>query len=426
MTDVGAAQAVPDGSPAGVEAAPAVTPDAAAAPAPSPAPDASPAEGGAQSATQPDTATQPASPTGTRVYRNAREFREAMRNRLSEQLGTGEQAAEKPPQPRDELGRFQSPAAAEASADSPAPQPGAQVDEATEATPATEQVPEGFVRLEVPEGHPLRDRGVTSIVAPEAEADYHRYQLNNPVRARAVEEARLAQREAEQRAQQLEQELLRTQAQLETYLSVFTNADVTDQLQRIRDEYGEEGALRYLRGLLVEQQERIDRAVDERVQERLAVEVQQQAQGIVRSLIAERPQRYPHWSDEELRRVVAAWGSYMDQAGVQHFDRQAFYEFADGLYRRNPSAQADLQQRVQQQIAALREKAEKAAEERARRETEERIRREQEEAAALRRRFNPLAHIPAGAATPGTAVGAQASRPMSTREWRQALRRLPA
>lgn len=312
---------------------------------------------------------------------------------------------------RDELGRFTPSAATEAAAE---PTSSAEPVTATtesvaplDAPAATDAVPEGYVKLDLPEGHPLRDRGHTHSIVPAAQEEYHRWAINNAVRNNQLQEAQRHRREAEDALIRMNAELA---ARQEFALEALKNPALSQHIAEIRAEWGDEAAERYVAGLMAEQQGNIQQRVQAELQRVNAAAVNRQATEFVDGAIRASLQRYNHWTEGEIRRAVAAYGSTLAAEGRDNATLDDFLDFADVLYVRNPV--------VRDELSRYKTETQRATEERQRQEAAEAERRRLQDA-ATRAAEVPFAGIPAtlhAGRTMPAAVG-----PANVRDARRAL-----
>ena len=311
--------------------------------------------------------------------------------------------------PRDEQGRF-------VAADAATPEtPAAEAAPEGDTPAATDEVPAGYVRIDLPEGHPLRERGRESALVPEADQDYHRWAVNNAVRARSLEQMRENAAQIEQRAVELHATL---QAREAFVAELFNNPAVITQVQEIREYHGEDAAKRFVAGLMSEQAEGVQERVRTASQQYQQQQIDQQAHAYVENVLQQSAARYAEWGPQEIRESLAAFGSYIEARGVAEPSPEDFFRFADAAYIATPRVQESL--RAQQarereaQDAAARQARE--AEEAARAQAE----RERLQAAATVQNTNPWGRIPVSANT--GQVHAPQEGPRSYRDFKQSLR----
>lgn len=147
-------------------------------------------------------------------------------------------------------------------------------------------VPPGMVRIEVPEGHPLRDQGVDHIHALESEERSHRAALNAAARRSEVEQYR-------QEIARLQDERIRLQAQVEAR-------------QKSGDPMADPAAMEIYQALL-----EVDPAQAERYKRGLEWEAQQAAEARYGELSAERQQA-------ETQQAIQQFVAGAEQAVVEY------------------------------------------------------------------------------------------------------------
>lgn len=334
-------------------------------------------------------------------------------------------------QPRDESGRFQpTPPPEDVRVQEPPtePQPEPPPDDGRPApsktpteTPAPEPppVPEGYVRIEVPEGHPLRTRG-THRVVPKEDEEYFRWGMNNHVRESTA-------REAEQRAQELQRQLqesreqgLRHQAELnalkEQTAELYGDPKILERAKEIRETWGDEDAERYLAGALAGYQDRSAKAYEElTVAERTRV-VQAEANQFTTQATELYRQRYPGWSPDRYRKAIVAYGAMLEANGQNAADISEFQQMTDAQYYNDPQ--------IRQRFQAYREQKQNAERETVRKEEVERLRAEQQkqrEEAEINRQKYPFMRMPANAAPARVGVPSVDRRPVSVTDQKRRL-----
>ena len=144
--------------------------------------------------------------------------------------------------PRDEQGRFA------AVNETPASEPSVAATAPTPETATTEAAPPSDAnRIQIPDGHPLRDRGRQYL--DELTPEESRSLFNNPVKQRDVEQSR-------REAQELRMENARLKAEAaarkEIATQAFSSPEVVARYAEIREAWGEVEAQRYLRGVEAE------------------------------------------------------------------------------------------------------------------------------------------------------------------------------
>lgn len=225
---------------------------------------------------------------------------------------------------------------------------------------ATPDVPAGFVRIELPEDHPLRERGKDSILAPEAEADEYKGLAGSYARRREVEQATEYAKQVENRALQLEREVMQAKANYDALSEAWEQAlqspALLQQIQEVREYQGEEAAARMIRGIKAELSEKGNARLQEIQQQFVQQQVEHTATEFLGTALRAGQQRYPQWSEQEFRQALAVYGSHADATRVQKLDLNEFFDFADVIYVRKPEVQQALrsamEQRQQQEAAA--------------------------------------------------------------------------
>ena len=260
--------------------------------------------------------------------------------------------------------------------------------EATEEPGAT-SVPPGFVKLPLPEGHPLRDRGREFLIAPEGQEAEYRSLINQPARkehlTRAVSERDEARREVAR---------VKAEAEFwETHGGEVFGPDFQQRYKDILETYGQEeaeaykaGKLQEVQGRLQEAQQEADRAFNE---QEAVTEAGRFRNAVLYDALGDGQNagKFPHWTEHEVRSAIQSFGAYINQrvqvGEVVELNAQNWYRFAAPLYAAKPEVQAELRARGEAESA-------KRIEEEAQRREKERL-----EAAAQTRATNPMGTMPA-------------------------------
>lgn len=295
------------------------------------------------------------------------------------------------------------PAAAQQDAAEPAAGPARDPETGRFTSPAaTEEVPAGFVRIELPEAHPLRDRGRDYVLAPEGQEAEYRNLVNTPVRRAELEAAT-------QRAEALEQQMIQYQATLqarnEFLQQVLTDPTLAQRLAEVREVYGEDAAQDFLNGILARQDGSIKERVEQLAQAAEAQRTAQAAQQFFTDVTAQASSLFPHWSAGEVQEALYAFGSFCEAKNVPSATLQDFVEFANPYYIRHP--------RVQEEVRGYlsRQEQEQAAKQQALEEQAQRL------------AGNPMGRIPVAAVHAGATAPVTAPRAANAAEARKNLGR---
>ena len=323
-------------------------------------------------------------PTPVREAMDATSIRREARERADAKAA---ERGEAPPhhsetQPRDEGGKF---------TEEETTEPGESTAEA-EGTATSETEPtgpaDGFVRLDVPSGHPMLDRGKSYLDVPaESERDV-RSLLNDPVRRAAVTAA-------EERVATAEREAARLKARLDALASPEAKALDDPKHQAVYDDlkeaYGEEYADQYLAGLDAQK----EKLVEDRTADAIAAA---EMTGVARQFLAgveqHAPGRYGVWQQSgelagHLSRALQSYSARVDAVGETP-DVNAFFADMDAQYIRDPRVQTQIKEWESNQQAAR----EKALEEKLRTSIREDLTKEAADA-RTRHRTNPMGRLPA-------------------------------
>src|SRR3989304_413329 len=158
-------------------------------------------------------------------------------------------------QPRTESGKFTTEATDEAAA-AAEPLTPAEAGDSGPGEPSAEAAEDqpleaGKVRIELPEGHPLRDQGRTFYDVPEMEERQWREAINGAARRKEVDEARTALQQREKELAEMRRQALLRDAEARFQQekgSEFWTADHQQKYQDILDTYGPEDAEAYKAG----------------------------------------------------------------------------------------------------------------------------------------------------------------------------------
>lgn len=404
------------------------TAQAAVVPAPAEAspgiPTPTPTQDGAAAAV-----VQPTAPT------NAREFRQSLRERVVASTRADAVTTETPAEPAAPSDA----AVPDSTSAAPAPVLDAQGrahdpatgkflpsgEQTTDASPATAPVPDGYVRLPVPEGHPLRDRGRESVTVPASEEDYHRWALNEPTRRAELKESR-------ERIAQMEEQLLRSQAEAAARQKweQGLSPEIREKLAAVEAVDPETAALmrRGLEAALPELAETEFRTLaDQRQQEAMEREVESFRQSAHRAAAEVHADlaSAPYFPDL-LRRAEAAYGAEImareTRGDTTPPSEAEFLQFLRPFIVAHPEAAGVIRQRVAAQQQAERDRI--AQEAKAKADAEAKQREAERLSAALQnRRTNPLGGVAMGVTTGADSVPSHA--PRNAREFRESLRKVP-
>lgn len=315
---------------------------------------------------------------------------------------------------KDGEGRYVSPDAlttdeepAEASGEevsSPSEDPDAEAD--------SSEVPEGFERVELPEAHPLRERGETHLAIPSAEQvgeqthQYYRHLINAGARER---QARSQMGQLQQRLARLEAERQVRTGEDAQDLDPDLNPELRAQIEDIRQAYGDEAADRHEQALRAALEQRVDQRAEQQLSQQ---QHKQQATQFAAQVANRANQKYELWPGqvtlqpvqtqngateyrlaghgERYQRIAQAmhnYGKLVETHGTQP-SVQEFEQFLDHRYVQDP--------RVRQKVKEYREKNQ----EKQREQVAEEVKSEAEEAererlkeAAEKRENNPMGQV---------------------------------
>ena len=169
---------------------------------------------------------------------------------------------------------------------------------------------EGFERVFYPEGHPLRDQGVTYDDVPVASAARIKALLNGTYHRRQDVE------QAQQRAAELEDRLARMEAENRfrgEHGAEFWTAEDQAFYDDAKEHYGEEFAERYRKSKIAEAQEAIGQATDEAQLQAVAQRIGSHASEFKNDALSGLPRMYPGLTAQEVDTAIAMYAHELDQ-----------------------------------------------------------------------------------------------------------------
>jgi hypothetical protein len=275
------------------------------------------------------------------------------------------------------------------------------------------QTPEGFVRIELPQDHPLRDQGHEFMLAPEGQEDLYRNLANSPVKRRELEEAR-TQRE------QLENELIRHQAAVraanEFNALLISNPQIIETHKAMRAEYGEEYADTWLSGLIQQQGQNVDRYVGEAQAAHTERQQRQEAQTFARTALETAARDVP----AEIANVTNFQGHVQNALAMYATDLQLRHQRGESASFDYAAFRQEFLQPALMRDPQVRQVVERAAEQRRAAEAERtRQANAEKERAALEQARQKINENPLGAVNSAAHTGhvpAPESKPMSYAE----------
>lgn len=283
---------------------------------------------------------------------------------------------------------------------------------ATTTEPTAATAPEGFVRIDLPEGHALRARGQDHLLAPQGYEDYFRWAVQNAVRRDDIVKWQSYANQWKDRATQAE---ARATALAEVGETVLLDPKTAHIINDMKTTYGEEYAEAFKRGLL---KDKVEGRIAELDTQRQAQEAEQgavaTATNFANAAYADAVQRFPLWTSDKFDDALASYGALMERRGEAVPDLNVFVRHAQALYLQEPA--------VQQQMQALTLEHNRTEAERVRQGERDRLAKEERdrlETARQRRVEIPMAGLPSAAATSQT-LGVQ-SGPKNAREARDGL-----
>lgn len=234
------------------------------------------------------------------------------------------------------------------------------------------------VRVDLPDGHPWRDRGDHRMVPAHLESDFRRG-MNEAVRLRQVEQR---EREARRKAAEME-------AQVAFYRDGKANLSPEAQTiyEDLKQNYGEEAAEVFRRGEL----QKVEGELQTQTQ---AVRAEQFVTDFTKAAIPASQQWFPGWTEPEIRRALSAYGSYIQANDLDEraLNGKAWRAFAAPIAMQSPRVRGAIQARQRQMAAKQKEQqaqqAQAKADEEAKRREKERL-----EQAAKSKAENPMGSL---------------------------------
>lgn len=186
-------------------------------------------------------------------------------------------------------------------------------------TPAAAEPPTGLVTIELPEGHPLRAQGLTSVRATPEEERHIRALVNadSPVRRAQLEAAEKRWRDERTRRIEAEAEL---RAAREGADSLISDPDTVTYLKELR-EIGEDAkADLYIEGLRARQNARTGEFRAELEQQVTMQEAEARGQEMIAHVVDVAGSRYPAWWSAPVFPVVQEYAARLKaqwEAGIE-------------------------------------------------------------------------------------------------------------
>ena len=289
--------------------------------------------------------------------------------------------------------------------------PGAEKDAAAAAptdvaAAAATQVADGHVRIELEDGHPIRDQGLTHVDVPEGLERVFRAAMNNPARRSEVDQARAAVRQAQTETADMRRHVARVNAETDLIrsggLAKLSDPKLEEMLAQA-EEHDPERAQVLREALEANRNELIRQKGDEAERD---VQDEEVGREFLAGLQAEGPEHYSVWREngvyrERIARMVGQYGDEVDRRmanGGAGPSLKEFFGHVDSHYVRDPDVQAKVVQYREQQEQKIRDEA--AQDGRRARDVE--LEQERREAAARHGRRPPTAS--AHTHVPGTSI----------------------
>ena len=255
-----------------------------------------------------------------------------------------------------------------------------------EATSSQEATAPELVMIEVPEGHPLRDRGVSELPATaETEREVRRL-LNDPVRRAEVDALKS---ETYQLRQQAEEYLQVAELGFQKAEDFLVNFELLEQIYDTGQRFGEEAARRLARAALFDTAGDVEKVRAEAKAKVDALRARDTSNDFVRSADNYMRANYPLLSHQERITMINQYVANVERGSIDRLHADTFKAYVQPAY--------DLHPRVLEKRAADAKAAqEKAAADAAAQAEAARV-------AALQKQANPIGRMP----TSGIATGAE-------------------
>ena len=219
-------------------------------------------------------------------------------------------------QPRTESGKFTTEATDEAAAAAEPvtpPEAGDSVPGEPSAEAAEDQPLEaGKVRIELPEGHPLRDQGRTFYDVPEMEERQWREAINGAARRKEVDEARTALQQREKELAEMRRQALLRDAEARFQQekgSEFWTADHQQKYQDILDTYGPEDAEAYKAGQVRKRDEAMAEVRDQADEQAVQQTWQREGTKFKTEAMQTLPSMFPGVTPQEIDTAVKMYAA---------------------------------------------------------------------------------------------------------------------
>lgn len=240
-------------------------------------------------------------------------------------------------QPRTESGKFTKEATAEAAEaaetvtppEAGGPAPGEPTPEAAVEPPA-----EGMVRIELPEGHPLREQGRTYHDVPEGEERQWREVINGATRRKEVEEAQKQLQERDRQLAELRRQALLRDAEVRFQQekgSEFWTAEHQQKYQNILDTYGQEDADAYKAGQIRKRDDAMVQVRDQADEQAVQETWQREGVNFKTEAMSKIPQMFPGVTAQEVSTAIQMYAAELStvenamwQKAQQHMTQPQF------------------------------------------------------------------------------------------------------
>jgi hypothetical protein len=186
-----------------------------------------------------------------------------------------------------------------------------------------------MVVLDIPEWHPLRDRGKDQLPPIPAEWEQEfRSLLNNAVRRAEVEQA---QGEVQQAAAIVNEAQATAEFWQERALFFATNPDIAMRVAHMRESLGDAEAQRYVAGLMQEDVQNLQSKLAEASNDTAQQQTIQRAQQFVNLARNALSQRYPDRPMNELNNLIAQYGTMVEVGQYAEPHADTLFELADKM-----------------------------------------------------------------------------------------------
>lgn len=242
-------------------------------------------------------------------------------------------AARAAEQPRGEDGTFAAAPTEAATGEAPAKPPAAD-----DTSPGTD-VPDGYVKIPIPEGHPLRARGQEFLLYPKEAEEYGRWSVNQAIKKAEVDaiKSQLAELRNKAAADESAARFWRENA------AKYYGADFVQKYEEIKNTWGEEDAEIFRAGVETRSRAELDAVQEKSRQEAFEGEMKTKARQFEDVAVRDalmglngNGARFPGWKSADVQTALRAYGSFCvatDQAPTPN----GWVQYATAMWQQHPA-----------------------------------------------------------------------------------------